>query len=235
MNDPLEQQRRYYAQVAAAYDSAFAFDPDDEHFVACALFSGLARHYSLESVLDVGCGTGRAITYFSKSLPSLRVIGVEPVPEMRNAAVASGLSPDLILPGDATCLPFADGAFDCATAFGVLHHIPEPQYAIREMFRVARRAVFISDHNIYGMGSALTRGMKQVFRDCRARWLLRLLLTRGKGFHDTTWDGVFYPFSLVDHLELIRSLSSKVHILPTRRSALNVYRQTSHFAVLAIV
>lgn len=233
--NPLEQQRRYYAQVASTYNSAYAFDQEDEHFIACALLTGLAQHYSFLSLLDVGCGTGRAIGYISRSLPSLRVLGVEPVEEMRIAAVASGISPDIVLPGDATALPFSDGQFDCCSAFGVLHHIPHPQRAIREMFRVSRRAVFISDHNVYGMGSPLTRGVKQLFRDLHARWLLRLLLTGGKGFHDTDWDGVFYPFSLVDHLDLIRALSTKVHIFPTRRPSLNIYRQTSHLAVLAIL
>jgi hypothetical protein len=95
--------------------------------------------------------------------------------------------------------------------------------------------VFISDHNVYGMGSPLTRGLKQLFRDLHHRWLLRLLLTGGKGYHDTDWDGVFYPFSLVDHLDLIRSLAKKVHLFPTRNPGLNIYRQTSHLAVLALL
>jgi hypothetical protein len=103
------------------------------------------------------------------------------------------------------------------------------------MFRVAGKAVFISDHNIYGMGSPVTRGLKQLFRDLQARWLLRLLLTGGKGYHDTDWDGVFYPFSLVDHLDLIRSLARKTYIFPTRNAGLNIYRQTSHLAVLALI
>ena len=234
-SDPLDQQRRYYSRVAASYNSAFAFDLEDEHFIACALLSGLIPHYSINSLLDVGCGTGRSLSYFARSLPSLRAVGVEPVKEMREVAISSGLSPDLVLPGDATNLQFSTDAFDCCTAFGVLHHVPRPELPIREMFRVARRAVFISDHNVYGMGSFLTRSMKQAFRDLHVRWLLRLLLTGGKGFHDTEWDGVFYPFSLVDHLQLIKSLSSNVYVFPPRRPGLNIYRQTSHLAVFALL
>jgi SAM-dependent methyltransferase len=169
------------------------------------------------------------------SLPNLEILGVEPVAEMREAAVAAGIPPELLLPGDASALPFPDGSFDCCTTFGVFHHLPQPQLAIQELFRVSRRAVFISDHNVYGMGSPFTRGLKQLFRDLHARWLLRLLLTGGKGYHDTDWDGVFYPFSLIDHLELIRSLATKVHLFPTRRPGLNIYRQTSHLAVLALL
>lgn len=234
-DDPLEKQRNYYARVANIYNDAFAFDPEDEHFMACALLTGLASHYQLRTLLDVGCGTGRAIGYLSKSSPSLEILGVEPVKEMRDAAVVAGIPAAQILAGDATALPFSDDQFDCCTAFGVLHHVPNPQRAIREMFRVSGKAVFISDHNIYGMGSPVTRGLKQLFRDLQARWLLRLLLTGGKGYHDTDWDGVFYPFSLVDHLDLIRSLARKTYIYSTRNPSLNIYRQTSHLAVLALI
>jgi hypothetical protein len=103
------------------------------------------------------------------------------------------------------------------------------------MFRVARWAVFISDHNVYGMRSPLTRGLKQLFRDLRARWLLNQILTGDKGFHGTTWYGVFYPFSLNDHLDQIQSRATKVHIFPARRLGLIIYRQTSHLAVLAVL
>jgi ubiquinone/menaquinone biosynthesis C-methylase UbiE len=233
--DPVELQQKYYAKVASKYNSAFAFDPEDEHYIACAILTGLIQHYQIDSLLDVGCGTGRAISYLSKSLPSLQILGVEPVAEMRQAAIEAGIPSSLVHPGDATALPFRDQEFDCCSAFGVLHHVVDPKRAIREMFRVSRKAIFISDHNVYGMGSLFTRSLKQSFRDLHARWLLRLLLTGGKGFHDTDWDGIFYPFSLIDHLELIRSLSTKIHLFPTRRPGLNIYRQTSHLAVLAII
>jgi len=233
--NPIKKQQQYYSSIAADYNQLFASDPDDEHYIACAVLSGLVSHYHLTNLLDVGCGTGRAIAYLSKSCPSLKLYGVEPVKEMRDAAIASGLSSAQISSGDATALPFPDRHFDCCSAFAVLHHVQNPQLAICEMFRVAAKAVFISDYNIYGMGSPLTRRLKQFFRDFHALWLLRLLLTGGKGYHDTDWDGVFYPFSLVDHLDLIRSLSRKIYIFPTRNPNLNIYRQTFHFAVLALI
>jgi ubiquinone/menaquinone biosynthesis C-methylase UbiE len=233
--DPIQKQRNYYANIASYYNDAFTFDPEDEHFIACAILTGLISHYQMHSLLDVGCGTGRAIGYLSKSSPSLQICGVEPVKEMREAAFATGIPRDQILAGDATALPFSDKHFDCCTAFGVLHHVPQPQFAIREMFRVARNAVFISDHNVYGMGSPATRRLKQIFRDLHARWLLRRLLTGGTGYHDTDWDGIFYPFSLIDHLQLIRALSRKIYVFPTRSQGLNLYRQTSHLAVLALI
>lgn len=55
-----------------------------------------------------------------------------------------------------------------------------------DMVRVAGKTVFIPDRNVYGMCSPFTRGGKQHFRDLNPRWLLRLLLTGGKGYHVTT-------------------------------------------------
>lgn len=39
---------------------------------------------------------------------------------------------------DATQLPFPDGYFDCVYSFGVMHHIPEIEKVIAEVYRVLR-------------------------------------------------------------------------------------------------
>lgn len=200
-----------------------------------SLLCGLIPQFSISSVLDVGCGTGRALTYLSKALPTLRLQGVEPVPELRQMAISSGLPASMILPGDALALEQNNASVDCVTAFAVLHHIPYPERAIAEMFRVSRHAVFLSDHNIYGVGSSLTRGLKQLFRDLGMKAPLRALLTRGKGYHDTDWDGIFYPFSMIDLLPYIHSMARKFYIFPTKNAANNIYRQASHLAVFALL
>jgi SAM-dependent methyltransferase len=46
-------------------------------------------------------------------------------------------------------LPFEDNAFDIVTALDVLEHLNDPHSALRELFRVARSAVFISLPNMY--------------------------------------------------------------------------------------
>jgi hypothetical protein len=102
------------------------------------------------------------------------------------------------------------------------------------MKRVARKAIFISDHNVYGMGSLLTKAIKQGFRDFGLRKMLNLILTRGKGYHDTNWDGVFYPFSLLDHMELIKNGMKQTFTISTKGPAINLYREASHVAVFAI-
>ena len=45
--------------------------------------------------------------------------------------------------GDVTMLPFADESFDCVVSTRVLHHLKEPQAAIRELERVCRPTGFL--------------------------------------------------------------------------------------------
>jgi len=61
-----------------------------------------------------------------------------------------------LMPGDGVfqCnldqqLPFADRSFDIVTALDVLEHLDNPHRALREFYRVARKAVFVSLPNIY--------------------------------------------------------------------------------------
>jgi SAM-dependent methyltransferase len=47
------------------------------------------------------------------------------------------------LVGDAERLPFADGAFDVVAVHDGLHHLDDPQHALREMARVSGRGVLV--------------------------------------------------------------------------------------------
>jgi ubiquinone/menaquinone biosynthesis C-methylase UbiE len=233
-NKEIQKQRDYYSKTAQCYDLSCAFDINDEHYIAGALLSGLISHYSLRSVLDVGCGTGRCMKYLKDKNPSLIAKGVEPVKELREIALEKGLDDSDICSGDACALDYPDDSFDCVSAFGVLHHIPDPMKAIKEMKRVSRRGIFISDHNIYGMGSCFTKGIKQAFRLVKCRWILKLLMTRGKGYHDTSWDGIFYPFSLVDYLKEITEGYPQSFTFSTKSPGINILNQSSHLAVFSI-
>ena len=230
----VDAQRQYYRETAGSYDEACVADPNDEHFIASALLSGIFRHYPVRTVLDVGCGTGRAIGYLEKRHPQMEFSGIEPVKELRDVAVKKGLRPEQLADGDACKLDYADNSVDCVMMFGVLHHIPDPEPAVREAVRVARKLVFISDHNVYGMGSGLTKRVKQTLRDLHLRWLLKLILTGGKGYHSTNWDGIFYPFSLVDYFPLIERSVSSTYTFSTKTSAVNLYREASHLAILGV-
>jgi demethylmenaquinone methyltransferase / 2-methoxy-6-polyprenyl-1,4-benzoquinol methylase len=95
------------------------------------------------SALDVACGSGKLTAELAKIAgPRGRVIGLDFSARMLD--IARGSHPALeFIEGDALSLPFEDGSFDAATiAFG-LRNLADPIRALREMTRVARRAVVL--------------------------------------------------------------------------------------------
>jgi ubiquinone/menaquinone biosynthesis C-methylase UbiE len=101
-----------------------------------------------ERALDVGCGPG----LLAKALAPLvgSFVGVDMTAAMiekaRRIAADAGLQNARFEVGDATALPFPDGAFDLAVTRLALHHMAEPGRALGEMARVlaprGRLAVF---------------------------------------------------------------------------------------------
>ena len=95
------------------------------------------------SALDVGCGEGFAATAVARGLPRLRWFGVDT--ETAALAEAARRHPWAGLGrGDATALPFADGSFDVVLCLEVLEHLEQPERALAELSRVARRGVIVS-------------------------------------------------------------------------------------------
>jgi len=92
------------------------------------------------TLLDVGCGTGHFSRRFAAA--GLRVAGLDPDPAMLEYARSLGGGVDY-LRGTATALPLPDGTYDFVTAVTSLCFIAETPDALREMWRVARRAVLL--------------------------------------------------------------------------------------------
>jgi SAM-dependent methyltransferase len=231
-----EIQRKYYADTAQQYEQMHISEKD-EHTFALSLLVGLLDFLDINSVLDIGSGTGRAITFLRQHKPGLRVIGIEPVKELREIGYSQGLSRDVLIDGDATKLPYKDGEFDLVCEFAVLHHIKPPgtQRAVAEMLRVARKAVFISDSNNFGQGSALGRGIKQVLHALRLWPIANYLKTGGKGYIMSEGDGLAYSYSLFDNYAQVRAACKTVHVINTGdASGVNPYRAAPHAAILGI-
>ena len=91
------------------------------------------------TVLDVGCGWG--ITTFQLAR-RCKVHGIDCSPG--NLRLNPVRTVSLM---DATRLGFADASFDVVVAHHVLHHIVDVAVALREMARVSRRYVVVSDLN----------------------------------------------------------------------------------------
>jgi len=90
-------------------------------------------------VLEVGCGVGSDLLEFAKG--GARVVGIDLSRHSaflaRRRLLVYGLGGD-VFESDAECLPFKDGSFDMVYCWGVLHHTPDAQKGIEEIYRVVK-------------------------------------------------------------------------------------------------
>jgi ubiquinone/menaquinone biosynthesis C-methylase UbiE len=228
-----EIQRQYYSDTAVKYESMHVHQ-DDEHFFALGLMIGLLDYLKVESILDIGSGTGRAISHIKKHRPDIKIVGIEPVQALRDVANQNGISQSEIIDGDATNLNFFDGEFDLVCEFGVLHHIKNPEAAVSEMLRVSKKAIFISDVNNFGTGNFLGRLLKQLINFTGLWKALDFVKTRGKGYIITEGDGLSYSYSVFNNYSQISKKCTQIHLMNTKDGQVNPYTTASHIALLGI-
>lgn len=232
-NDAAHIQREYYRATATQYDRMHGGD-GHEHAFALALMGSMIDFLRIKSVLDVGAGTGHMVSHLKRTRPDLRVLGIEPSPELREEGYRKGLSSAELVDGDAQALRLHDSEFDLVCEFGVLHHLPAPGKAVTEMLRVAARAIFISDANNFGQGSPITRAMKQALNALRLWPVANFIKTGGKGYTITEGDGLSYSYSVFNDYAQIREKCTAVHVLNTGGDGRNPYRAAPHVALLGI-
>jgi ubiquinone/menaquinone biosynthesis C-methylase UbiE len=231
--DEVAVQRAYYAATAARYDEMHGYERDEQYFALSFLVS-LLDYLDVNSLLDIGAGTGRVQIELKRKVPSLRTIGIEPSAELREQGYRKGLSPAELVDGDAQALQFQGSEFDVVCEFGALHHIPNPDQAVSEMLRVARKAIFISDSNNFGQGGAFARAVKQIINAFGLWRVANFIKTKGKGYSVTEGDGVAYSYSVFNQYPQIRSACTRVHCLNTIDSGPDLYRTATHVALLGI-
>lgn len=90
-------------------------------------------------LLEVGCGMGTDLLQFARG--GAECTGVDLTP--RSVEISSlhfglyGMRADFVL-ADGERLPFEDESFDVVYSNGVLHHTPDTEGAVRELYRVLR-------------------------------------------------------------------------------------------------
>jgi ubiquinone/menaquinone biosynthesis C-methylase UbiE len=226
-------QRDYYKRTADEYDRMHV-SGNDEHAFALTWLTAIIRFFEVRSVLDIGSGTGRALFAIKQADPALRTVGIEPSPDLRAQGYKKGLAREELIDGDAQALAFQNCSFDLVCAFGALHHIPKPNKAVREMLRVARQAIFISDGNNFGQGKMITKCLKQLINSVGLWPITTLLKTRGRGYTVTDGDGLAYSYSVFNDYDVISEHCQRIHLMNTMSAGPNLYRTAPHVALLGL-
>src|SRR3984957_14439812 len=131
----LTEPRAFFARRAATWDAKFG--DDLPAYCAAVAEAGIRRG---GVVVDVGCGTGRALPALRMAVgPEGSVIAVDLTPEMLAAARPKSVTAKaaLIL-ADARSLHFADGSADAIFAAGLVHHLPDSGAGLHELARATR-------------------------------------------------------------------------------------------------
>ncbi len=128
--------RNFFESLGPEWDTLRKVFDDDVHrarALAHLLPEGLR-------VADVGTGTGILAAELARL--GCRVVAVDASPRMLAAArerlADRGIAGVELLEADAGSLPLATGSLDGAIAHMVLHYLPRPERAVREMARVVR-------------------------------------------------------------------------------------------------
>jgi ubiquinone/menaquinone biosynthesis C-methylase UbiE len=220
-SDPEDLQAQYYTRTASAYDEMHV-EPDDEHYLALSHISHFVSDLKVETILDVGCGTGRGIKYFLEKHPALKVRGIEPVDALIQAAIVqNGIPPELIDRGNGLDLPYESHSFDAVCEFGVLHHVPDPDAVVGEMIRVAKKAIFLSDYNRFGQGRWIVRLLKLLLYKTGSWGIANHIKTGGKGYTITEGDGLGYSYSPYDSFDQLARWADRLILIPTSRQKAN--------------
>ncbi len=118
------------------------------------------------TIVDLGCGTGDLLDFLKEK--ANRLIGVEKSPKMlekaRRRFAGSEENIDLRI-GELEHLPLREGEADLAVVNMVLHHLPDPTKALREVHQVLKQGDFFL---IVDMLTHDLEGMRERFGD---RWL----------------------------------------------------------------
>lgn len=108
---------------------------------AWTLLFEIARKIEGDSVLDVGCGTGLALSVLKGLFPWRVVRGADPSADAAPYWQARGIAVDV---ASATALPYDDRAFDTVYSSHAVEHIVDDKMAVSEIVRVAaKRAIIV--------------------------------------------------------------------------------------------
>ena len=211
-NKNLNKLLKYYDHTAEKYDTMHS---EIEHEIAIEFILKLIELYNIDSVLDIGAGTGSNLIKFKSTRKNLNVVGIEPSRALILKAKDKNIKNINLFMAVGENIPLKNNSFDAVCEFAMLHHVPDPDKVVSEMIRVAKNAIFISDSNRFGQGSILSRYLKLIIYKLRLWKLANYIKTFGKGYIYSEGDGISYSYSVYDSLNQIQDWADRVIIIPT--------------------
>jgi SAM-dependent methyltransferase len=236
MNRLAEAQADHYTSSAAVYDTITKVD--EEHAIGLAYMIDLMRRHGVKRILDVGCGTGRATKVLLDA--GFDVIGIEPVEALLQEAERKGIPKERLVNGSGLQLPFPDESFDAVCEVAVLHHVEHPNAVVKEMLRVSKTAIFLSDTNRFGRGRLFSRIVRFIIWKLGI-WRQTYFLAKGfKSYDYSEGDGIAYSYSVYDSYNLIDAWADRIIAIPTKvegrrlRSWIHPLMTSSHILLCGI-
>lgn len=149
-----------------------------QHHVEAPRLLRLGGRLEGKHVLEVGCGRGVGVEVILQRFGAARVTAIDVDPKMVTLAKGrlSAYGPDRVelRMGDAAAIESPDEAFDAVFDFGILHHVPDWQRAVKEIARVLRPGGLFF--------------FEEVTKQALDRWIYRTFLDHPKenrfGFED---------------------------------------------------
>lgn len=122
----------YFAQLAPLEEANFWFRSRN-----LLIVWALKKYFpGLQSLLEVGCGTGYVLSGIASAFPTVELVGSEVF--VAGLSFAAERLPDAhLIQMDARHIPYVN-EFDVATAFDVLEHIEEDQAALDNLYCAIR-------------------------------------------------------------------------------------------------
>jgi 2-polyprenyl-3-methyl-5-hydroxy-6-metoxy-1,4-benzoquinol methylase len=151
----------------------------------------LTSKYAGPRVLDVGCGTGAASKELNKK--GFNCVGIEWDEDCVKEASQSFNAFRM----NAEEMGFADKSFDTVLLFEVLEHLRNPEKALREIIRVARRNLILSVPNLGPLVDCVENNviMHHFFEMTHLNFFTKSMLERFLGqFFENVLVGEFGPF-----------------------------------------
>jgi SAM-dependent methyltransferase len=139
--------REYYEKEGRRGDQQAGFRKGIHHRVLSELIHAALYSCAPHTVLDVGCAEG--MYAFSAARANTVAVGMD-ISETKLQRAASYAAKfevadkAFFLSADGHHLPFGDDSFDMVICSQVLEHLSDPELAMRELARVAKRWVVVS-------------------------------------------------------------------------------------------